>query len=343
MRSLLQFNGQQESVPRRQRASGLGVASALAGVILAGPSVAAESPRPAVQDLPAPQTIEQLRDLETRVQAVLKEAAPATVALNVAGLGSGSGVIVSPDGYILTAGHVIGPPGRQIQVRFPDGSSAPARTLGQDLGNDAGMAKLLGDGPWPFVPMATPGSLQHGDWTLSLGHPGGFDEARPVVARLGRTLKIGRLSLQSDCQLIAGDSGGPLLNLRGEVVGIHSRIGRQARTNVHVPVGNFIETWDDLSAGEVWGKQQYPLLGVWLESDPQGRVVILGVVPESAADRAGIHEKDIFLSIDSLPLDNHETVIEYLALLAPGDPIRIRLLRDGETQEIDVVLEARPE
>ncbi|MEL7087146.1 MAG: trypsin-like peptidase domain-containing protein, partial [Planctomycetota bacterium] len=241
--------------------------------LIAGVSASAQAPRPAVQDLLVPETLEQLRDLETRVQAVVARAAPATVALNVAGRGSGSGVIVTPDGFILTAGHVIGPPGRLIQVRFPDGSAAPARTLGHDRGNDAGMAKLEGDGPWPFVPMATPGSLEHGDWTVALGHPGGFDEARPVVARLGRALKIGRQSLKTDNALIGGDSGGPLFNLRGQVVAIHSRIGRQARVNVHVPVGNFRETWAQLAEGVVWGKQQYPLLGVWLEADPQGRGV----------------------------------------------------------------------
>ncbi|MEM7626956.1 MAG: S1C family serine protease [Planctomycetota bacterium] len=335
-------------LPRAKPASWLCRAACLLMLtpVLACGSVALAAPadRPAVQDLPAPETLEQLRDLETRVQAVVRDAAPATVALNVAGRGTGSGVIVTPDGFILTAAHVIGPPGRLIQVRFPDGSVAPARTLGSDRGNDAGMAKLEGDGPWPFVPMATAASLQPGDWTVALGHPAGFDEERPVVARLGRVVRLRRTFVQSDCALIGGDSGGPLFNLRGQVVGIHSRIGKQAKSNYHVPVGDYQRTWQELAEGLTWGQRQFPLLGVFLDDDPTGRgVVIRGVVPGTAAAKAGIREGDTLLLIDEEPCTDDQTVIEYLALLAPGDPVDITLQRGDQQLTLRAILEPRPE
>lgn len=313
-------------------------------LLFGGVAASAQAPRPAIQDLPTPQTLDDLRDLEARVQAVVADTAPATVALNVAGRGTGSGVIVTPDGFILTAGHVIGEPGRLIQVRFPDGSAAAARTLGHDRGNDAGMAKLEGDGPWPFAPLAQASSLKPGDWTVALGHPGGFNTERPVVARLGRVIRLRRTFVQTDNVLIGGDSGGPLLNLRGQVVGIHSRIGKQSRSNFHVPAGDYQRTWDALAEGRIWGQRQYPLLGVWLGEDPIGRgVVIRGVVRDSPAADAGIRKGDVFLFIDEEPCVDDQTVIEYLALLAPGDPVNITLLRGDERLELQAVLEPRPE
>ena len=255
-----------------------------------GPSAAGQTvERPAIQDVAVPETLEQLRDLEARVQQVVADAAPATVSLNVAGGGAGSGVVVTPDGFILTAAHVIGEPGRLMQVRFPDGTVAPARALGSNHTNDAGMAKLEGDGPWPFAPMASAAALQPRDWTVALGHPAGFNEDRPVTARLGRVVRINRISVLSDCVLIGGDSGGPLFNLRGQVAGIHSRIGRHNRWNVHIPVGDFQSHWQELSEGRIWGEPQVPLLGVLLDSgEPGGGVQVTGVYAESPAAEAGI-------------------------------------------------------
>ena len=238
---------------------------------------------------------------------------------------------------------MIGAPDRLIQIRFPDGRVAAARTLGSDRSIDAGLAKLEGDGPWPFAPMADATSLKAGDWVVGLGHPGGFDEDRPVVARLGRVIRIRRNFVQSDCALVGGDSGGPLFNLRGQVVGVHSRIGKQARANFHVKVGDYKRHWDRLVRGERWEwHTSPPLLGVWLDPDPANRgMKIRKVQPGSPAAGAGVREDDVLLLIDEQACPDKQTVIEYLALLAPGDPVVLTLQRGDERLKLETRLESR--
>lgn len=305
----------------------------------------AAADRPAVQDKPAPETLEDLREIEAHAQAVVAAAAPATVALDMGRRsGTGSGVIVSEDGYILTAAHVIGDADRQFFVHFPDGTTATAKTLGSDRQNDMGMAKLNGDGPWPFVPMAEADALQHRDWVVALGHPGGYKDERPVVARLGRVIRIRRgFGIQTDCSLIGGDSGGPLLNLQGQVVGIHSKIGQSSRSNMHVAVDDYRRGWDRMVAGEQWFRRRVsPLLGVFIDTDDRSRgVLVQRVVRGTPADDAGIRKQDIILRLDDQVCRDQRSVHEYLALLAPGDPVTVTLLRDGEEVVTEVTLAAR--
>jgi serine protease Do len=296
----------------------------------------------------APESVEALRQIETRVQAAVEAAGPATVALNLGRFGSGSGVVVDARGTILTAAHVIGEPGRLIQVRFPDGSVANARTLGMDRATDAGMARLEGDGPWPFVPLAEAAPVSPGDWVVALGHPAGFDEERPVTARLGRAIRVRpSLGIQSDCSVVGGDSGGPLLNLDGRVVGIHSRIGPNSRTNIHVHARRYVEDWDRLEAGDRWGRPKLPLIGVVLRNlrpdaaDAGDGVRVVRVLEDSAADRAGLKRGDIIQALDGRVCGDETEVYETLAMQLPGDPMRLTVRRGDETLSIDVELGER--
>ena len=316
----------------------------------------------------------ELREIERRVRAVVAAAGPATVGLDV-GLGTGSGVVVDEAGTILTAAHVIGEPGRLIQVFFPDGTVATARTLGSDLQTDAGMARLQGEGPWPFVPWAgdtarepaegesgeaaagqegkdlevKSGATAVGDWVVALGHPSGFDADRPVTARLGRVVRIRPgVGLQSDCVLIGGDSGGPLLNLSGEVVGIHSRIGPSTRTNIHVGTGIFAEGWSRLARAERWGEPRTPLLGVMLErvaADEAGRrpagVRVGQVLPGSAAADAKLRAGDVLTAIDGRSIRDEAQVFEAMAMQQPGDEVRLTVWRKGKARQIAVQLGER--
>ena len=326
----------------------------------------AELARPAVTD-----PLAELREIQRRVRAVVAAAAPATVGLDV-GLGTGSGVVVDEAGTILTAAHVIGPPGRLIQVFFPDGRVATARTLGSDRETDAGMARLQGEGPWPYVPWAgdagaddtspppapeadelavASGPTAVGDWVVALGHPSGFDVDRPVTARLGRVVRIRPgVGVQSDCVLIGGDSGGPLLSLDGRVVGIHSRIGPSARTNIHVGTGIFAQGWDRLAGGERWGQTRTPLMGVMLERvdadaaatppRPAG-VMIRQVLPDSAADDAGLKRGDVMTALDGRSVLTEAAVYEALAMQQPGDRVRLTLWRRGGVRQVEVQLGER--
>lgn len=300
----------------------------------------AQAQRPAAFEKLAPDTLDDLKQIEARVEAVAAQTAPATVSLNLGRGGTGSGVVIGEEGYILTAAHVIGDAGQVIQVYFPDGRVETAVTLGSDQQNDAGLAKLQGEGPWPHVEMAPPGTLTQGDWVVALGHPGGFDEERSVVVRLGRIVRVRPVvGIQSDCSLIGGDSGGPLFDVDGRVVGIHSRIGASERTNIHVPIGEYHTGWDRLASGRQWGQRQSPLLGVMYSPDPQDRgLVVDRVLRRSAASRAGVKRGDLITHLDDQPMLDGRAIHEAMALQVPGDPITLTILRQGGTLQLEVTL-----
>ena len=170
-----------------------------------------------------PESKQDLLSIQAKLQATLKNAKQAVVAIQSGG-GSGSGVIVSREGLVLTAGHISGRPGRSVKIVLPDGRRVDAVTMGGSEISDSGMCKIKQDGEWPFAPMAAKGKSQVGDWCFALGHPGGFMAERGIVTRIGRVIDKQNATLRTDCRLLGGDSGGPLFNLDGEVVGINSQI-----------------------------------------------------------------------------------------------------------------------
>jgi serine protease Do len=199
-----------------------------------------------------PETVDDLRALEKQVQAVVARVQAATVGVSV-GPAQGSGVIIK-DGYVLTAGHVSGKPGRDVTIRLPDGRKLKGKTLGNNAGIDSGLIKILDKGTFPTVEMGKSADLKKGDWIISIGHPGGFRATRTPVVRLGRVLSVTGEAVLTDCTLVGGDSGGPLFDLKGRVVGIHSRIGFFITQNYHVPVETYVTTFERLVNGESWGR-----------------------------------------------------------------------------------------
>ena len=201
----------------------------------------------------APVSVEELRDIEKHVQKVLKEVMPAVVGVRV-GMGQGSGVIINEDGTVLTAGHVSGEPNKRATIILPDGTILDAKTLGRNGGIDSGMIKITKEGKYPFLDMGKSSDLKPGQWVIAIGHPGGFRANRTPVVRVGRVLFANHLVIRTDCTLVGGDSGGPLFDMQGRVIGIHSRIGGQTITeNMHVPVDMFRREWTKLAKGESFG------------------------------------------------------------------------------------------
>lgn len=201
-----------------------------------------------------PKAPADLKLLEKQVQQVIARVRQATVGVRV-GASQGSGVIVSPDGYVLTAGHVVSKPNERATFFLPDGRTAQGKTLGMYVSADAGLMKIADKGPWPYVEMGRSVELRPGMWCLALGHPLGYEKERPPVVRVGRILRVGPTLVQSDCPLVGGDSGGPLFDLQGRVIAIHSRIGGPTDMNLHVPVDVFHESWERLKKGEAWEDQ----------------------------------------------------------------------------------------
>lgn len=202
-------------------------------------------------------TLAQLKIAQEQTRANYEKMLAATVGIHLED-SSGSGVIVSEDGYILTAAHVIIVPGDIFEIELSDGRKAKAKALGMDHDWDAGLAKIEGEGKWPFAPMAKE-RAKVGSWCLATGHPGGIFSDRKPPLRLGRVLVVGDGSdplegVQTDATVYPGDSGGPLFNLRGEVIAIHSNIGYDVVENQHVPVEIYQKKWDDFVASKEFGE-----------------------------------------------------------------------------------------
>ena len=194
-----------------------------------------------------------LEQLESRVQAAVRKTLAATVSVRVGraqgGFAFGSGVIISDDGYVLTAAHVSSEPNQKVIFRFNDGTTLNGITLGLHKDLDMGLMKITDSGTsWPHLKRAESSRVKTGDWVIATGYPGGFDQEAPAVVRLGRVLKTTGKVLLTDCTLVGGDSGGPLVDINGNVVGIHSRIGAKLSINLHVPIDRFAESWDGYHA-----------------------------------------------------------------------------------------------
>jgi len=199
-----------------------------------------------------PQT-DELVSMEETIRRIAEQVVPCTVGIQVGRNVEGSGVVISESGYVLTAAHVIGRPNRDVTIRFPDGTTVQGRTLGIHTQADGGLIKIKGEGKWPFAPMVTHEDYPvPGDWCLSTGHPGGFQLDRSPPIRIGRIIDVDKNTLRSDCTITGGDSGGPLFDMQGRVIGIHSRISEESSVNLHGPVLAYVEVWDDLIAGKIY-------------------------------------------------------------------------------------------
>lgn len=190
------------------------------------------------------------------VERIVPHAQAVTVAINIgAGSGSGSGVIISPDGLVLSAAHVTMKPGTPLEFLLTDGRVFPGVSLGYDEATDASMAKISAPGPLPFLPAALGTTYQKGDIVIATGHPGGPHKGRPPVVRVGRILRAGTSNgftdpLSTNAFVISGDSGGPVFNLLGEVIGINSNVSiRSWHANNHVPIQVFRDKWDQFVEG----------------------------------------------------------------------------------------------
>lgn len=200
-----------------------------------------------------------LRDDLAVVQEQLRRSVdktlPSVVGLRVNRMVVGSGVVVSPDGLVLTAAHVTSDADLDVEFLFPNGRRARGKTLGACKWADAAMAKITDPGPWPHSPMARRDAFAVDDWVFAYGHSLGLMVNRPPPLRLARILQLQPDTIHTDCCIVVGDSGGPLFNLAGEVIGINSRIsGIDDRPDLtyHISINAFWEQYNRLIAGEVW-------------------------------------------------------------------------------------------
>jgi serine protease Do len=307
--------------------------------------------RPAINGKRAPEHLGDLREIQNEVMAALPAARAATVCIQLGEQGSGSGVVVSRDGLIMTAAHVTGGVGKEFTVIFEDGRELKAESLGLNSETDCALAKITEPGSYPFVEIDRDDSAKLGDWVFALGHSGGFDKDRGVVSRIGRIVRTRKDTLQSDCDLIGGDSGGPLFDLGGKVIGIHSRVGSRIPENMHVPAREFLRQWDQLEESEFVGEGPFAkrpdagkaFLGILVEEREEGGVVVKRVGRESPAEKAGLKAGDVVLRFDDAELSSRDALHDLLDKKAPDDRVTMVLLRDGKEEMLTIKLGNRDE
>ena len=293
-------------------------------------------------------SIEELKERERKVKKVVSELMPTVVA--VVGNdqpATGSGVIINEDGLIMTAGHVTEAAGKELTIIFPDGRSVKGESLGANRTRDAGLARITEEGKWPFAKIGDSKKAKLGEWLIAMGHPGGYDLNRSPPIRLGRLISSGSMGmLRTDCTLVGGDSGGPLFNLEGEVIGIHSSIGGSLAENRHVPSSVFKAGWDRMLAGEIWGSlgmmaagvnPDRPMLGDRM-NDSNGQVTVDKVFPNSPAKRAGIEDGDVILKIDGIAAEQMSDVVDQVSSSSAGDVLEVQIMRNNKEQSYKVKL-----
>ena len=286
-----------------------------------------------------PQRLDDTLRLETQVRRVAAKAAKCAVSVQI-GPAQGCGVIVSPGGYVLTAAHVAMRPDKPATITMSDGRSFSGRTLGLNRSVDAGLIRIDGGqiaGDWPY---ATPGHdvpLIAGMWCLAVGHPGGFDPVRGPVTRLGRILHSEPSSIVTDCALIGGDSGGPLFDLAGRLVAIHSRIGNDVGENLHVPLDNFRRSWDRMVQRESWGVLPgfRPVLGVRGQTIG-GRAVVKQINPGSPAETAGVRIGDVVEVFGDHTIGGFEDLRDAVRDTMPGERVYLLVRREDRVLRLPV-------
>ncbi len=269
----------------------------------------------------------------------------------------GSGVIISPEGYIVTNNHVV-EGGDRIRVRLADKRQFEARIVGTDSSTDLAVLKMDGEEDFPVVPFGNSDRVQVGDWVVAIGNPLQLTSTvtAGIVSALGRRVPIiedqFRVEnfIQTDAAINPGNSGGALVNLQGELVGINTAIAsRTRRTEGYgfaIPSVLVERMVTDLIA---YGEVRRGYLGVSIlpidasRADELGLDEIRGVYIEdvqrnSAADRAGLRAGDVVVSVMDEPVNAPNDLQSLVARRRPGDTVSVGVLRDGRDRTFDIEL-----
>ena len=268
----------------------------------------------------------------------------------------GSGVVVTSNGEILTNAHVV-EGATSVVVRFA-GETEPrvAKILATDVGNDLALIKVEATG-LVAATFAKPGSVKIGDAVIAIGYAlaldGGPTVTSGIVSAMKRTIETetGALNslIQTDAAISSGNSGGPLVNLKGEVVGINTAVARgdseSAATNIgfSISVDEVLIVIEQLRAQANGVERREGFLGVGLtgrEDGGQG-AIITDVRAGSPADNAGILVNDIVLSVDGEPIDGQAGLVASIRDAVPGQIVKIEISRDGKRMTFEATLVAR--
>ncbi len=270
----------------------------------------------------------------------------------------GSGFIISDDGYILTNNHVI-ENGQKIEVKLNDEVTYKAKVVGKDPATDIALLKIDAREKLRPISLGDSDKLRVGDWVMAIGDPWAFDKTVTVgvVSAKGRhnlSLDPNTNSfenfIQTDAAINFGNSGGPLINVEGEVVGINTAIYRPAQNiGFAVPINTARGILDQLKSK---GKVTRGFLGVNIRSVDEEAMKAFGlknmegalvesVEPGQPADRAGVLHGDIIVKVDDRPVKDTQDLISYVSGKSPSSKVRLTVIRDGKTKVLTAELAER--
>lgn len=280
---------------------------------------------------------------------------------------SGSGVVISPDGYVLTNNHVV-EDALKIVVTLPGGEEHQAAVVGSDKVSDVALLKLDGSN-YPYAELGNSDDLMIGEWTVALGNPYGlFDVNKQPTATAGIisavNLDFGRQEsgqvyqdmIQTDASINPGNSGGPLVNSMGQVIGINTFIftgSSMERGSVGIgfaiPINRAREIAEELkNSGHIdrsfsTGLQVQPLnrrIAEYLNIPFTSGVIIVDISEQSAAERAGLEAADVITEVEGTKVSSARDIFNVIEEedLRPGDKVRLKIFRDGRYQTISMEL-----
>jgi serine protease Do len=275
--------------------------------------------------------------------------------------GLGSGFIISPDGYIVTNDHVAGN-ATKVTIAFPDGSQLPAALVGSDPATDIALLKVEPEEPLPYLAFENRGEPIVGEWAIALGNPFGlFEAAEPtvtvgVVSAVGRDFpaqegRTFRDMIQTDAAINSGNSGGPLVDALGRVIGmntfIFSRSGGSVGIGFAVPSWRVQQVVAELREGGTVDRSFYTGLNVrpvtariarLLGLEDARGLIVQSVDADSPAEAAGLEPRDVIVSIGGEAVGSNEDVRQRLVDNRAGDVVRLGVLRAGRELDVDLTL-----
>jgi serine protease Do len=265
--------------------------------------------------------------------------------------GAGSGFIVSPDGVILTNAHVVRD-ADEVTVKLQDRREYRAKVLGSDPKTDVAVLKIDAKN-LPVVPVGNSRNLQVGEWVLAIGSPYGLESSvtAGVVSAKGRNIDTNGVQfIQTDVAVNPGNSGGPLFNTRGEVVGINSQIysqtGGYQGLSFAIPIDVAVRIKDQIVAT---GKVQHAKLGIGLQDvgqdfadsfklDSPDGALVRNVERGSAADKAGLKSGDVIRKVNGQAIVSGGDLSAIVSIAKPGDRVALDVWRDGKTIQLNATL-----
>ena len=269
--------------------------------------------------------------------------------------GLGSGFIMSEDGYVVTNNHVIAQ-AEDIDVVLQNGDKYEAKVVGKDPKTDLAVLKFEPDKDIQPVKFGDSGNLRIGDWVIAIGNPFGlgYTVTAGIVSAKGRSLGLGAYDdfIQTDASLNPGNSGGPLFNLKGEVVGVNTAIvARGQGIGFAIPIDLAEFVIDQLKSD---GKVVRGWLGVYVQKvtpeiassfdlkEDEGALVS-DLAPDGPAEKAGITRGDVIVEFDGHKVDDVSDLTNLSAVTPPGTDVDVKIIQDGKTKNIKVKLEEFPD